>query len=380
VGRLAWKTLHVGDVKVQVRTCGGPPDPGTIYLCPSVGEYPIYDDYIYQTMLEDERRNALFRSAIKGAVKAAAPGATVLEIGCGPDLIWTLAAIGAGASRAYAIEVIEDSARRAEQTANRYPSADIRVVVGDATRVVLPERADVCIAEIVGCIGGSEGIVAVLADARRRHLAPAARVIPSAVRTLAGATCLLDLFGGEVAMPSVFAPYVEAVLRQAGMPFDLRLYVGAVDATALMSTTGVIEDLRFNEQSYVQGGDLRLEITRCGRVDGLLAWIELAVAPGDTGLNSLAENTNWLPVYVPFALGEPIEVSVGDILSLKVAATNADDGIHPEYSFRGELTRTGSDGGVAVSAESRYSGGAFRSTVVHRGLLRWTDRHDQHAH
>jgi type I protein arginine methyltransferase len=366
VDRLAWKTLHAGGQKVQLRTCGGP-DPGNIYLCPSVGEYPIYDDRIYQVMLEDERRNALFRSAIKGAVEAAAPGATVLEIGCGPDLIWTLAAIGAGASRAYAIDVIEDSARRAEQTASRHPSADIRVVAGDATKVVLPERADVCIAEIVG---GSEGIVAVLADARRRHLAPAARVIPSAVRTLAGAICLLDLLGGEVAMPSVFAPYVEEVLRQAGTPFDLRLYVGTVDATALMSTTGVIEDLRFNEQSYVRGGDLRLEITRSGRIDGLLAWIELAVAPGDTGLNSLAEDTNWLPVYVPFTLGEPIEVSAGDILSLQVAVTDAADGIHPEYSFRGELTRTGSGDGVAVSAESRYSGGPFRSTVVHRGLLR----------
>jgi type I protein arginine methyltransferase len=369
VDRLAWKTLHVGGQKVQLRTCGGP-DPGDPYICPSVGEYPIYDDRIYQVMLEDERRNALFRAAIKGAVEAAAAGATVLEIGCGPDLIWTLAAIGAGASRAYAIEVIEDSARRAGQTASRYPSADIRVVAGDATKVVLPERADVCIAEIVGCIGGSEGIVAVLADARRRHLAPAARVIPSAVRTLAGAICLLDLLGGEVAMPSVFAPYVEEVLQQSGTPFDLRLYVGSVDATALMSTTGVIEDLRFNEQSYVRGADLRLEIARSGRVDGLLAWIELAVAPDDAGLNSLAEDTNWLPVYVPFTLGEPIEVSAGDILSLQVTVTDAADGIHPDYSFRGELTRTGSGDGVAVSAESRYSGGAFRSTLVHRGLLR----------
>jgi len=96
----------------------------------------------------------------------------------------------------------------------------------------------------------------------------------------------------------------------------------------------------------------------------------LAVVPGDSGLNSLADDTNWLPVYVPFALGEPIEVSAGDVLSLHVTATNADDGIHPEYSFRGHLTRTGSGAEVTVSAESRYSGGAFRSTVVHRALLR----------
>jgi type I protein arginine methyltransferase len=366
VGQVVWKTLHVGGMQVQVRTWGGQPDPGAVYLCPSVGEYPIYDDDIYQVMREDERRNTLFRSAIR----AAAPGATVLEIGCGPDLLWTLAAVRAGAARAYAVEVIEDSARRAEQTARSHQSDDIRVVAGDATSVVLPERADVCIAEIVGCIGGSEGMVAVLADARRRHLAPSARVIPSAVRTLAGAIGLLDLFGGDVAMPSAFTPYAEAVFQQVGMPFDLRLYVGGVEATALMSTTGVIEDLRFNEQSYVQGGDLRLEVTRGGRVDGLLAWIELTVAPGDAGLNSLAEDTNWLPVYVPFALDEPIEANVGDILSLQVTVANADDGIHPDYFFRGQLTRAGSSADVMVRAESRYSGGAFRSTVVHRGLLR----------
>lgn len=366
MGQFAWKTLHVAGTQVQIRTRGERPDPGAVYLCPSVGEYPIYDDSIYEVMRKDERRNALFHSAIK----AMAPGATVLEIGCGPDLLWTLAAVGAGASRVYAIEVIEDSARRAGQTARSHPSADIRVLAGDATSVVLPERAHVCIAEIVGCIGGSEGMVAVLADARRRHLAPSARVIPSAVRTLAGAISLLDLVGGDVAMPSAFTPYVEAVLQEVGRPFDLRLYVGGVDATALMSTTGVIEDLRLNEQSYLRGGELRLEITRCGRVDGLLAWIELTVAAGDAGLNSLAEDTNWLPVYVPFARDEPIDVDVGDVLALRVSVADADDGIHPEYFFLGQLTRTGSGAEVTVSAESRYSSGAFRSTVVHRGLLR----------
>jgi type I protein arginine methyltransferase len=366
VGRFATKTLHVGGTQLRLRTSGGPPHPGAVYLCPSVGEYPIYDESIYDVMRQDERRNALFRSAIADACR----GATVLEIGCGPDLLWTLAAADAGASRVYAIEVIEDSARRAGQAARSHPSAGIQVIAGDATRVVLPERADICIAEIVGCIGGSEGIVAVLADARRRHLAPSARVIPSGVRTLAGAVGLLDLLGGDVAMPSAFAPYVEAVLRAAGGPFDLRLYVGGVDATALLSTAGLVEDLRFNEQSYLRGGDLRLEITRPGHLDGLLAWIELAVAPGPASVDSLAEDTNWLPVYVPFTGQEPIGVGAGDVLSLHAEVADAADGIHPDYFFRGQLTRAGTGADVPVSAESRYAGGPFRSTAVHRRLLR----------
>src|ERR1700761_1841309 len=112
------------ETKFQVRARSGAPAPGTVYLCPSVGEYPIYDEAIYQVLREDERRNGLFRRAI-GAV---APGATVLEIGSGPDLLWTLAAIGAGATRVYAIEVITDSARRARQTARAHPAAAIQVI------------------------------------------------------------------------------------------------------------------------------------------------------------------------------------------------------------------------------------------------------------
>jgi type I protein arginine methyltransferase len=371
VGQLAWRTLDAAGTKIQLRTRGDQPGPASVYLCPSVGEYPIYDDAIYDVMLKDERRNALFRHAIE----AAAPGMIVLEIGCGPHLLWSLAAADAGAGQVYAIEVIGDSARRAEQVARRHPGAAIRVIAGDSTSVLLPERADVCIAEIIGCMGGSEGIVAVLADARRKNLVPSASVIPSAVRTLAGAVGMLDLLGGDVAMPGTCAPYVEAVLREAGGPFDLRLYVGGVDATALLSTTGAIEDLRFNERPGAQPGELRLEISRRGRLDGLLAWIELEVAPGGAVLNSLTHDTNWLPVYVPFAAGSPIDVDAGDVLSLQVTVANADDGIHPQYFFRGQLTPAGSGAEVTVSAESRYSGGAFGSTVIHRRLLRPAPAH-----
>jgi len=121
----AWRTLDVAGTQVQLRTGGEQPDPGAVYLCPSVGEYPIYDEAIYQVMREDQRRNALFRRAITDVVS----GATVLEIGCGPDLLWTLAAADAGASRVYAIEVIKDSARRAEQKARSRPTAGIGVSV-----------------------------------------------------------------------------------------------------------------------------------------------------------------------------------------------------------------------------------------------------------
>jgi protein arginine N-methyltransferase 1 len=346
-----------------VRTRPGTPAPGTVYLCPAVGDYPVYDEAIYHVLAQDKRRNALFAGAVARAVR---PGTTVLEIGCGPDLLWTLAAADAGAGRVYAVESIPASARLAAQAAAARGDGSIRVVTGNSTEVELPERAEVCIAEIVGCIGGSEGIAAVLADARERHLTPAAAVIPAAVRTRAAAVSLTDLAGGDITMPAEFAPYVHAVWTAAGGPFDLRLYVGGAGPAALMSTASTFEDLDLTGQSCTQGGDLRLRITRPGRIDGLLAWIELTVGPDDLVLNSLSEDTNWLPVYIPFAQ-EPLEVGAGDSLDLNVTTRNAADGIHPEYFFAGQLDHVGN--AVEVSGESRYSGGPFRATTAHRALF-----------
>ena len=334
-----------------------------IRLLPSVGEYPIYDEAIYRVLRLDERRNGLFGRA----VGIAAPGATVLEIGCGPDLLWSLAAADAAASRVYAVEVILDSARQAERAARARGDRRVQVIVGDSTAVSLPERAGLCIAEIVGCIGGAEGIAAVLADAHRRHLAPSAAIIPAAVRTMAGVIGLVDLAGGDVAMPAGMVPYAEAVFQQAGGPFDLRLYVEGASPDALLSTAGAFEALDLDQQSYHQGGSLQLKITRPGLADGLLAWIELEVSRDDEVLDSLVEDTNWLPVYIPFTRQDPLYVRPGDVLSLDVTVRTAADGIHPEYFFSGHLTQA--DSAVGVSAESRYSGGAFQSTAVHRMLF-----------
>ncbi len=160
---MTWRTLRAGDWSVQLRVRGTEPDPGAVYLCPSVGEYPVYDELIYQVIRADQQRNRLFRRAIE----AVAPGAAVLEIGPGPDLLWTLVAATAGARRVYAIEVLPDSAREARRTAARHPAAPVEVMTGDATQVTLPERAQAGIAEIVGCLGGAEGLAAVLADAQQ---------------------------------------------------------------------------------------------------------------------------------------------------------------------------------------------------------------------
>ncbi len=371
-----WRPLRSGGREVELRSRGDQPDPREVYLCPSVGEYPVYDAAIYAVISGDEQRNRLFRRAIG----AAAPGATVLEIGPGPDLLWSLAAAAAGATRVYAAEVLAESARLAQATARRHPDAPIEVLTGDATGIALPQRAGVCIAEIVGCLGGAEGMAAVLGDAERRHLTKDAQVIPAGVRTLVAAVSLESVLradpgpgAGEPALAGMFAPYVEGIFRAAGGPFDVRICLAGAEPDLLRSSAGVVEDLRFGAfgaaRPSARGGGLRLEITRPGPVDGLLAWIQLTVAPGDPVLDSLADETNWLPVCIPFA-GGPVAAGAGDVLALRATVAEGEDGVHPEYFFDGELTRDNGRAGVPVYAESRFSGGPFRATPLHRALLR----------
>ncbi|MFD1151395.1 SAM-dependent methyltransferase [Saccharothrix hoggarensis] len=354
-----WRNVTVGGERTRVRVLADL-DRDAPYLWPSVGEYPVYDDYLYHVMLEDEPRNKLFRDAIAQE----APGATVVELGCGPDLLWTLCAAEAGAARVFAADVNEDSAARAADLAST-TAHDIRVFGGEATTLSLPEPADLCIAELVGNIGGAEGIDAVLADARRRHLKPGAATVPAAVGTRAAAVCLDDLLGGRYGVRPEYVDYVERLLDAAGGFFDLRFCVGNVDRSALRTTDALVEDLCLDE-GVADFPSVRLDALGPGRVDGLLLWLNLRCAPGQPVLDSLDTVTNWLPVYVPFA--EPFDLADGDVIELECRAETVADDIHPDYAFTGALVRA--DGGrTPLAAESRYAGGPFRASRLHRALF-----------
>ncbi|MFJ1865958.1 class I SAM-dependent methyltransferase [Streptomyces sp. NPDC088097] len=358
-----WHTVTAGGRRLRLRVKRDAALGGRPYLWPSVGEYPLYDDFLYHVMLEDEPRNKIFRDAIE----ARAPHARVLEVGCGPDLLWSLYAAECGARSVRAIESIPDSARRATELAAKKPQFDIEVLSGEATTVAVPERAGVCVAELVGSIGGAEGMAAVLDDVRERLLTPGAAVIPAVVGTLAAAVGLQELLEGEFAVDVDFSDYVAEVLACAGGPFDLRMCVGNVDRSALRSSEGLVEDLQL-EEGVARFPAVRLDITRPGPVDGLLLWLTMRCTPDGPVLDSLETVTNWLPVYVPFDAPEPVEAAPGDVLALECAVRPAADGLHPEYTFTGALVRA--DGRrVPLSAHSPYAGGPFRASPLHRALF-----------
>ena len=121
-----------------------------VELWPSIGEYPVYDELIYHGLSSDEHRNAKYKAALEGLVV----GKVVVDVGTGADAVLARLAVDAGARKVYAVEVFEPACRRAQATVERLGLGDrITVVRGDARTVELPEKADVCVSEIVEAIG-----------------------------------------------------------------------------------------------------------------------------------------------------------------------------------------------------------------------------------
>lgn len=357
--------------KVPVRACVFEPSP-PVWLFPSVGEYPLYGDFAYGQMLKDELRMTRYSEA----VRRYAPGRTVLDIGTGQDAVWALAAARAGARHVWAVEVIPKSARIARKTIEQAGYTDrITVLEGLSTDIELPEPVDVCVSEIIGTLGGSEGAGAVLRDARRRLVKPGGMFIPHRSVTTAVAFDLGSASAGEPpGFPLFTFRYVEEVFSSVGRPFDLRVcLVGLQDnpetqERSYLSGTAEVEPLEFNGDLRPEGVD-RAEVTftRPGRFHGLALGMRLWVTEDDEPLDSLVQPSSWTPVYAPLSeAGLPVRS--GDRFAFEFTTTMSDDGVHPDYALTGKLHR---DAGPAVPLRWRsgHHQDGFRTTPFYRSLF-----------
>lgn len=137
--------------------------------------------YAHVRMLDDRTRTERYQAAIRAVVR---PGDVVVEIGTGTGVLAVTAA-QAGAERVYAIEAsrIGDSARRV--FADNGVADRITLVEGLSSRVSLPERCDVLIAEIIGRDPLEEEVLEFTRDAVTRFLKPGGRLVPSTFELLA---------------------------------------------------------------------------------------------------------------------------------------------------------------------------------------------------
>ena len=307
-----------------------------VELWPSIAEFHVYDELVYRAMADDERRNASYRAAFARQLA----GRTVLEIGPGAEAVLSRMAIAAGARKVYAVELSPDAAERARARL-RAEGLDDRVLVltGDIATVALPEKADVCISEIVGSIGGSEGS-AVLIEASRRWLHDGSAQIPArSITRIAGLS--LDGLKQDLAFPEAAAGYVDRIFAQQGRRFDLRLCLKHLPASRIVTGTDVLEDLDYRAPLATSSRHaIRLPVEIAGRIDALLVWLHLVVDADhpEEAVDILESDASWLPICLALDAPSPV-MEPGDAVEAVVTRSLSANGLNPDFTVTGSFMR-----------------------------------------
>jgi protein arginine N-methyltransferase 1 len=356
--------LYLDDLTLHVAVEPGPADGDRPEIWPSLGEYPCYDPFLYSSMTRDSVRNREFERALARV----AAGRFVIDIGTGQDLNWALTAAGLGARRVVAVEGIPESYEKARALLAGRPEASVvELEHAFSAQLRMNGRAEVCVAEVIGSIASAEGMLALVADARGRLLTDDAVVVPHRCTTEIAAIGLREIFPAGLGFTAEAVPYLGQVFELFGAPFDIRLGIANLAASAVLSTAGTVEDLPFNGvPRWSDASDVRLRMTKDGAVDGVLCWITLTAYPGAEVIDTIRQRTSWVPVYLPL-FDDPVPVREDDTLDVHFGRTIGDDGVHPDYRLSATLhTAAGTTNGESLS---RHHGGGAGGTAVHRELF-----------
>jgi amino acid adenylation domain-containing protein len=331
-------------------------------IWPSVGEFFFYDPLLYHAMTHDERRNACYRAAIGRLVA----GKTVVDIGTGADALLARFCIEAGARKVYAIEMLPESFKRAANLlAHLGLERRVHLLYGDATRVELPEKVDVCVSELLGMIASCEGVAVILNHARR-FLKPGGIMIPQRSSTSIAAVSLPEVLAVDPRFTEVSGPYVERIFEQTGHAFDVRVCIDHFPKSHLLSDSAVFETLDFTSLVAPEfRSEIHLTMTRAGKLDGLLLWLNVETAPGER-LDVLVDRTHWLPVFFP-VFSPAVAVHAGDTISAVGSSTLSADGFTPDYRICGSLHQQ--SGRLDFDFVSRREGSEFQRNGFYRALF-----------
>ena len=278
--------------------------------------YSIAD---YGAMIGDAVRMSAFVRALRQAVT---PGAVVIDIGTGTG-IFALLACRFGARRVYAIEP-DDVIQVAREMAAANGFADrIEFIQSLSTQVMLPERADVIVADIGGVLPWFQHHLPSMADARRRLLKPGGVLIPQ--RDVAWAAV--------VEAPELYARHTGP-WRDNDFDFDMeaarRLVVNTWNKGSVTSDNLLTALQRWATTDYrvVEDADIRAavtwSVTRPGIGHGFAAGFDRTVADGIYLSNAPDAPDDIRPrrIYgtIFFPWPAPVPLAAGDLVTVDLEA------------------------------------------------------------
>ena len=247
-----------------------------IVLWPSTAEYLVdfvHDDLLYHAMADDKLRNEKYRNAFEKAVK----GKVVLEVGPGAEAILSRMCIEAGAKRVYCIEISDHPYKKATALIHELNLEDkIKFIHADVTTIhQLPEPIDLCISEIVGSIGGSEGAAKLINHVLSLVNEPEHMIPSKSITKIAAITLPAEDF--DFSFSPTGAYYVKQLFEKAGREFDFRICLQNFPRKHIISNEDIFEYLDYRELNPLEEShDIASEISATGkikRVCGLACFI-----------------------------------------------------------------------------------------------------------
>lgn len=265
----------------------------------------------YGRMLADRTRMDAYLRALEATVR---PGSVVLDIGTGTG-VFALAACRLGARRVYAVDPA-DAIRTARQVARDNGFGDrIELIQGVTTGLSLPERADVIVSDLRGVLPTFQTIVATLADARERLLAPGGVMIPRA-DTLMAAPVEWAGAWDDVAGPRTVNGLDFGAAQRAAVNEWTR---GKADPAALLAPPAAWARMDYRS---ITTPDVRGEpvwtVERAGNAHGLALWFETDLADGIGFGSGPGADTIYQTAFFPWP--EPVALSPGDVVRAELQA------------------------------------------------------------
>jgi SAM-dependent methyltransferase len=272
----------------------------------------------HRQYLADIARLESFESAISQVVKS---GDVVLDLGCGTGILGMLAC-RAGAKRVYSVDETSMIGLARDVNAANQLHANVVFLKELSTRLTLPEKVDVVVADQIGRFGFDAGVLEYFADVRDRLLTPDGRMIPSRI----------DFQVAPVESDEVRAQVDFWLQPHAGFDFSPAFDIAAntgygvklrpEDLLGDPATAGSV-DVRRHTGSRV-ALEARLAVSRPGRLDGIGGWFSAQLSENVTMTNSpLSERRiNRSNIFLP--VQRSVAVNPGDQVSVHMTLLTRD--------------------------------------------------------
>ena len=317
----------------------------------------------HRQYLGDASRVSAFRRAIEEVVT---PGDVVLDLGAGTGILG-LMACRAGAKRVYAVDEgpIIGLAREIAE-ANGFHDR-ITHIMGLSTRVELPERVDVVLADQIGRFGLESGILEYFGDARARFLKPGGVMVPGEIRLVVAPVESQELFG-----------QIEFWSR-APAGFDFRAartiatntgYPARFDSAQLLGAPERVISLKLSTASMdALSAEVILVAVRPGTLHGIGGWFEAQLSPGVTLTNSPLAARPILRMQVFFPIARPVVLEEHDEVRVRLRLLPA--GAIVSWTVDVRDGRAGH--GSAPTSKGRFAHSTFQGMLLCKEDLERTD-------